>query len=119
MSVNNEYFWLLLNFMWSISRITERDQITKTTVFNHFKRFVECHGPTVTLYHLVLIALVNVVQYDSLWEEYGDASKAQALRREDDGARGRRCLCTRGGGLGGGSSGGPRLAQGIDLVRFG
>lgn len=69
--------------MWSISRISERDRVSKPTVSIHVKRLVERHGLTVTRDHLNRVALVNVVQYDALRERYADPSKAQAPRLDE------------------------------------
>ena len=74
--------------MWSISKIAERDQVSKPNVSQIVKRLVERQGLTVTRDHLGRVALVNVVQYDALREQYGDPSKAQAPRRDDDGGEG-------------------------------
>ena len=72
--------------MWTISRIANRDQVSKPTVSIHIKRLVERHGLEVIRDKLGRVALVNVVHYDGLREQYGDPSKAQAPRRDDDGA---------------------------------
>lgn len=74
--------------MWPLSRIADRDQVSKPTVSIHVKRLVERHGLEVTRDNLGRVALVNVVQYDNLRGQFGDASKAQAPRRDDDGGEG-------------------------------
>ena len=62
--------------MWLIYRIADRDQVSEPTVSNHVKRLFERHGLNVTRDHLGRVSLVNVVQYDGLREQFGDASKA-------------------------------------------
>lgn len=69
--------------MWSISRIAERDKVSKPTVSIHVKRLIQRHGLTVTRDGLGRVAAVNVVQYDELRARFADPSKAQAPRLDD------------------------------------
>lgn len=64
--------------MWSVSRIAERDGVSKPTVSNHVKRLVERHGLIVHRDANGRVCAVNVVQYDTLRDRYADPSKAQA-----------------------------------------
>lgn len=72
--------------MWSISRIAERDGVSKPTVSIHVKRLVERHGLTVHRDGQGRVSAVNVVEYDALRDRYADPSKVQAPPRAEDGA---------------------------------
>lgn len=74
--------------MWPISRIAERDGVSKPNVSQIVKRLCERQGLTVTRDHLGRVSLVNVVEYDALRERYGDPSKAQAPARSEEGEGG-------------------------------
>lgn len=64
--------------MWSVSRIAERDQVSKQAVSKRVRELIERNGLEVERNGLGHVTAVNVAQYDHLRARYGDPSKAQA-----------------------------------------
>lgn len=64
--------------MWRVSDVAARDGVSKPTVSNRVKRFVERHGLTVERDLQGRVVALNVAEYDSLRGKYDDPSKVQA-----------------------------------------
>lgn len=63
--------------MWSISRVAERDKISKQAVSKRAKLFAAERGLIVSRDARERITAINVVQFDQLCAQHGNASKAQ------------------------------------------
>ena len=64
--------------MWSISRISERDKITKSSISEHVKKLIDQHGLIINRDNRGRVSAVNIVQYDNLRARYADTSRMQS-----------------------------------------
>lgn len=64
--------------MWTAQAIADRDKISKQAVTKQVRRLADEHGLLVERDGRGRITKLNVVQYDSLRQRFGDASKTQA-----------------------------------------
>lgn len=74
--------------MWSVSRVADRDGISKQAVSKRVRDLAERHALQVERNGMGAITALNVVQYDLLRSRYGDPSKAQAPPRPEEGEEG-------------------------------
>lgn len=63
--------------MFTVSKIAERDGISRQAVSKRVKDLVSSHGLTVRRSPSGIVLEVNVVQYDLLRERYGDQSQVR------------------------------------------
>jgi hypothetical protein len=64
--------------LWTVQQIAERDQISKQAVSSRARRLMAESGLYVETDSRGRITRLNVVQYDSLRQRFGDAAKAKA-----------------------------------------
>lgn len=69
--------------MWPVSRIAERDGVSKQAVSKRVRELIERHDLMVERDGRGNVVSVSVAHYDHLRSRYGDPSKAQAPDRQD------------------------------------
>lgn len=62
--------------MWSVSRIAERDKVSRQAISKQVARLIQHHGLDVVRDGRGRVAAVNIVNFDDLRRRFGDSGKA-------------------------------------------
>lgn len=68
--------------MWSVTRIAERDGVSRQAISKQVARMVEHHKLDVSRDSRGRVCAVNIVHFDDLRRRFGDAGKARASEPE-------------------------------------
>ncbi|AZO77728.1 hypothetical protein B5U98_24095 [Bosea sp. Tri-39] len=68
--------------MWTVSRIAERDGVTRQAISKHVARMVEHHSLDVSRDSRGRVSAVNIVHFDDLRRRFGDSGKVRAADAE-------------------------------------
>jgi hypothetical protein len=68
--------------MWAVTRIAERDGVTRQAISKQVARMVEHHKLDVSRDSRGRVSAVNIVHFDDLRRRFGDSGKARAAEAE-------------------------------------
>lgn len=71
--------------MWSVTRIAERDGVSRQAISKHVARLIEHHNLDVTRDGRGRVSAVNIVHFDDLRRRFGDSGKARSAEPERPG----------------------------------